>query len=131
MEKPHLQIALALVWREGEVLIARRRADAAHLPGKWEFPGGKCEADESPAAACIRETREEIGGEIEILGAREIIEWDYAPRLVTLHPFDCCIVSGAARALENAEIQWCVPSKLNSEDFPAANAKLIAQLNEK
>ena len=129
--KPHLQIALALIWREGEILLARRRADATHLPGKWEFPGGKIESAESPATACIREAREELGVEIEITGARESIEWDYPERKVTLHPFDCRIVSGAARALESAEIKWCAPDNLDAADFPDANAQLIAQLTEK
>ena len=126
--KPQLHIALALIWREGEVLVARRRADAEHLPGCWEFPGGKVELGETPAAACLREAREEIGMEIEITGARAIITWDYLERTVTLHPFDCRIVSGQARALESAEIAWRAPLELEASHFPAANAGLIARL---
>ena len=127
--KPHLQIALALIWREGEILLARRRADAAHLPGKWEFPGGKIELNETPEVACVREAREEIGVEVEITRARAVIEWDYPQRIVTLHPFDCRIASGAARALESAEVKWCAVYDLDAADFPAANAQLIAQIS--
>ena len=126
--KPQLHIALALIWREGELLVARRRADADHLPGCWEFPGGKVEPGETPAAACLREAREEIGATIEVTGARALIAWDYAERTVTLHPFDCRIVGGQVRALECAEIAWRAPAELDASQFPAANAGLIAQL---
>ena len=126
--KPQLSIAIALIWRAGELLIARRGADAAHLPDVWEFPGGKVEPSETPAAACVREAREEIGLEIEIIGARAIIEWDYPERRVILHPFDCRITQGEARALECAEIKWCAPQHLKAADFPAANAGLIESL---
>ena len=125
-----LKIALALIWREGELLIARRAADAAHLPNKWEFPGGKVEPGETPAAACLREAREEVGLEIEITGAREIIVWQYPERTVALHPFDCRVLQGQARALQCAEVKWCAPAALDAADFPDANAHLIESLRQ-
>ncbi len=126
--KPQLQIALALIWREGELLIARRALNAGHLPDKWEFPGGKVEANETLEQACVREAREEVGLEVEITGAREVIVWDYAQRAVILHPFDCRITQGEARALECAAVKWCAPADLDAADFPPANAALIATL---
>lgn len=126
--KPQLSIALALIWRGGEILIARRAPDAEHLPDIWEFPGGKIEANETPEAACLREAREEIGLEIEIVAARDVLVWDYPTRKVILHPFDCRVVSGEPHALECAEVKWCAPHDLNATDFPPANAKLIQTL---
>ena len=128
--KPKLSIALALIWRGGELLIAQRARDAAHLPGVWEFPGGKVEAGEAPVQACIREAREEVGLQIEAVGAREIIVWEYSQRTVILHPFDCRIIEGEARALGSAEVKWCAPADLDAEDFPAANAALIEMIGE-
>ena len=40
----------------------------------WEIPGGIVEAHESPAQACIREVREELGLEI---GLRRLLVVDY------------------------------------------------------
>ena len=52
--------AAALVDRKaGKVLLAQRPA-GKNLAGKWEYPGGKIEAGESPAQALIRELREEL-----------------------------------------------------------------------
>ena len=50
----------ALVNPSGEILLARRHADA-HQGGLWEFPGGKVEAGESLADALRRELLEEHG----------------------------------------------------------------------
>ena len=125
---PHLHIAIALIWRDGKVLCARRRADAEHLPNVWEFPGGKSEADETLDDCVRREVREEIGVEVRVIGARATITHDYEVRTVTLHPFDCAIVEGEPQALGNAELRWLAPGELNGEEFPAANAALIEEL---
>ena len=55
-------IVVAAVIERGDrrILIGqRRRGDSSPL--KWEFPGGKIEADEEPEAALARELREELG----------------------------------------------------------------------
>ena len=130
----NLQIAIALIWRETkaarEILVALRHEDAAHLPGMWEFPGGKCEKNETPRDCAIREAREEVGIEIEITGPRAIIEYQYFARRVTIYPFDAVISKGKPRAIECAEISWLPPRALNAERFPAANAQLIAALQK-
>lgn len=125
--KPHLQIALALIWREGEVLIARRDSNAEHLPGVWEFPGGKIEAGETPESAAIREAREETGLKIEIVAWREIIEWEYETRRVTLQPFDCRVIV-EVEAVEASRWRYVSPQQLNADDFPIANRQLICDL---
>jgi len=45
---------------EGRVLIAER-VGGGPFNGMWEFPGGKVEEGESPAAALERELSEELG----------------------------------------------------------------------
>ncbi len=123
--KPHLQIALALIWRGGEVLIAQRASNAEHLPDVWEFPGGKIEPGEAPAEAAVREAREETGLEIEVVAAREVIEWEYVERRVTLHAFDCQILGGDEKNRRFIAVQ-----DLKTEDFPAANRDLIRDLQK-
>lgn len=55
-----LRVSAALILRDGKVLICRRAATGT-FPLKWEFPGGKVEEGEDPAAALARELWEELG----------------------------------------------------------------------
>lgn len=68
-------VVAGVLERDGKVLICRRRADQPH-PLKWEFPGGKLEAGESPESALVRELREELGIEAEI--GRELMRYEFA-----------------------------------------------------
>ncbi len=57
--KQVLVVACALVNEQGKVLVTQRPAGKS-MAGKWEFPGGKIEAGETPENALIRELKEEL-----------------------------------------------------------------------
>jgi len=125
--KRHVEVAIALVWRSGRLLVTRRLA-GAHLAGLWEFPGGKLEHGESPESGAERELLEEVGVVARARAQRAAIEWEYADRRVTLHPVDCDWVDGDGSAREVAELRWLLPRELAELEFPAANAALVRGL---
>ncbi len=55
-------VALAVRDRDGRVLLGLNHED-----GRWLLPGGAVEPLEEPAAAAVREAREETGLEVEIV----------------------------------------------------------------
>jgi 8-oxo-dGTP diphosphatase len=61
-----LEVVAAVIEDDGAVLACRRRPGKA-AAGRWEFPGGKVEAGESPEQALTREIREELGIGIRIV----------------------------------------------------------------
>lgn len=126
--KPRLLIALALIVRGEEILITRRLSTADHLPDVWEFSGGKVEEGETPAVAAVREAREEVGLEVEVVRALESIEWEYPKRTVVLYPFEMRVVSGEIALNGVAEAKWVRRDELRAEDFPEANRGLISGL---
>lgn len=126
--KPHYHIAIIVLWRDGKILTTKRLSDAEHLANLWEFPGGKCAPDESPPNAARREALEELGVEVEITSAYPLLEFDYETRLVTLHPFDACLLSGEPQALQSAAMRWLLPAELRDEEFPPANGPLLEEL---
>jgi 8-oxo-dGTP diphosphatase len=51
---------------KNEVLLIKRRDKDVHKPGAWEIPGGRLEIGENPFDGLKRETKEEVGLDIEI-----------------------------------------------------------------
>jgi 8-oxo-dGTP diphosphatase len=64
---PPIDVVAAVIQDGEEFLVCRRRLGKA-AAGKWEFPGGKVEAGETPAEALVREIREELGVGIRVTG---------------------------------------------------------------
>lgn len=59
-----VQVAVALLLKDGCVLLGERRPDKIY-PLHWEFPGGKLEPDETALEALRRELHEELAVEID------------------------------------------------------------------
>ena len=120
-------VVAAIIRRSAEILITRR-FDHVHLPGLWEFPGGKVEPDESLQAALQREIREELGVEISVHEEYFSLQHEYPTKRVNLHFFNCTISAGEPQPLQVADLKWVTPSELASYPFPEADRELVARL---
>jgi 8-oxo-dGTP diphosphatase len=78
-----IDVAAALVFHKGKLLITQRRPDD-HLPNLWEFPGGKVEAGETFEECLVREIREELGIEISVGELVEDLTHAYPEKTVRL-----------------------------------------------
>jgi mutator protein MutT len=126
-ERARVEVALAIVFREGRLLVTKRRAET-HLGGSWELPGGKLRASETPEACAVREVREETRVVVVARVRRETIEWDYPERRVALHPVECDWLEGDGELVEVSDLAWVTRAELLARPFPPANARLIAEL---
>ena len=126
MSSPVL-VVCALIEHEGRVLLARRPAHK-HLGGKWEFPGGKVEPGETPAAALVRECDEELACVVEVGASLPGVTHAYPERIITLMPFICRLALGSPppSATEHSELAWVEPARLAAYDLPAADAPIVA-----
>jgi len=118
-----IEVAIAIVFRDGKILITRRKADTP-LGGYWEFPGGKCEVNESPEVCALRELREEVCIVARITQSLEIIEHHYPHARVRIHPFICQHEEGEAQLVDVVDARWIEPGSLLTYQFPEANAAL-------
>jgi len=119
---------VAAIIRDNQKILITQRFDNVHLPGLWEFPGGKVEPDESLTAALEREIREELGVTILVGDEFFSVVHDYTPKSVRLHFFNCSIIDGEPHPLEVADMRWVRPEELGQFEFPPADADLIAIL---
>lgn len=122
-----IPVAVAVVIENGKLLIAHRFPDP-HLPDLWEFPGGKIEPGEEPAACAIREVAEELGIEIEILGLLMRRPYDYADRRVDLWFFVARRTSGRPEPRGCQEWRWVDPDDLASYPLPDGDEPVLAAL---
>lgn len=122
-----IEVAIALVWREGRLLVTQR-PPGTHLGGYWEFPGGKLAHGEEPEACAEREVLEETGLCVRRYRRRASIEHVYPERSVRLIPVDCDWISGEPEPRHVAAWAWVRPEDLGGYVFPAANSELVREL---
>jgi 8-oxo-dGTP diphosphatase len=114
--------------RRGDRFLVRRRPEGTVYAGYWEFPGGKCEPGECPAAATARECLEETGLAVVVGPLRRITTYRYSHGLVELHFHDCATVNPTAEPAADSGFQWVLAEKLASLRFPEANEAILAEL---
>ncbi len=115
-----------IVDHAGRVLLARR-PPGKHLAGKWEFAGGKVESGEAPAAALIREIREELGCDIVVTAGLPEFDFDYGTVVIRMFPYVCHLESGSAgpRAHEHTALAWVTLSDLAGYDLAPADWPVV------
>ena len=128
MTPQSILVAAAVIERDGRYLITRRQP-GVHLAGHWEFPGGKCEPDETLHACLRRELREELNVDVTVGDVLLTTTHDYPERRVELH-FVRCRLEGEPAPQLGQEMRWTPREELNALEFPAADAELIRVLTE-
>ena len=124
---PHIEVAAGLVFRGGKLLITQRPAQS-HLGGRWEFPGGKRENDETFENCLHRELREELGIEVVLHELIESVTHEYAEKIVTLNFYRCSWKANEPQALGCPAFCWVTPAELSDHEFPEADVKLVELL---
>lgn len=121
-------VAAALILRGDQVLICQRKAGSP-MGLKWEFPGGKIEAGETPEQALRRELDEELGIQAEV-GTR-IAHVRHAYRSGGAVDLQFFAVHSFAGELTNnifEDVRWAALKDLPGYDFLAADRDLVRDL---
>lgn len=123
-----VKVAAAIMIYNHKVFATQR--GYGEFKGKWEFPGGKIEGQETPQAALEREIWEELDTKIEVGELFETVEYDYPKFHLSMQCFFAKIVSGNLVLKEHSAAKWLSKSQLNSVDWLKADRDLVLKLAE-
>ena len=116
-------VTAAVVEIDGRFLVTQRQ-QGVHLEGLWEFPGGKCDRDETLKDGLARELLEELDVPSRIGAELFTTTHAYPERTVELHFFRCELL-GEPRPQLGQEMRWVSREQLATLEFPPADAELI------
>lgn len=128
--KKKIQVVAAAIEKDGKFLCAQRPAGKS-LAGLWEFPGGKIEKDETAKNALLREIKEELNIDIEIIDFVNIAEYEYDFGIVEMQTYIANIISGNLELLEHDNLLWLPAEKLPELDWAPVDLPAVALISKK
>ena len=125
-----ITVVAALIKKDGKVLIAKRSTGDTSVLGKWEFPGGKVEINESEQSAIEREIKEEF--EMNVKAKSFIVNniCEYPNKIVDLRLYECSYIDGDFKLHDHSEYAWVDISELFEYDLAKADIPLAKYIKE-
>lgn len=128
-----LKVVAAIIMGDGKVFATQR--GYGEFKDGWEFPGGKVEEGENSRDAVVREIKEELDTEVNVLELFDVVEYDYPNFHLSMECFICTVKSGNLLLKEHEDARWLSKDELYSVDWLEADRmvirKLEKQMNEK
>ena len=121
---PRHELAVAVVFRNGRCLIAKRPPEGL-LGGLWEFPSGAVETGEDHPTALRRIMADAFGLAVEPGGLAAVVNHAYSHFKVTLNVYRCADRGGQPTPARHTETKWVRPADFSRYAFPGANRKFL------
>ena len=122
------RVVAAIIIKNERVFATQR--GYGDFKGGWEFPGGKIDAGETPEEALIREIKEELDTEVEVIELLDTVEYDYPNFHLSMDCFICSIKSGDLVLKEHEAAQWLTRETLDGVNWLPADLGLIDKIRE-
>lgn len=119
----HIHVVAAVIHDDKDRIFVTQRG-YGDMKGKWEFPGGKIETDETREEALKREIREELAAEITIERYLEKVEWNYPKFRLTMYCYLCKLDSGYTLK-EHSAAKWLKRNERLTVDWLPADRALF------
>lgn len=112
---------------KNRVFIARR-LPGGDLGGKWEFPGGKVEENESPEEALKREFDEEFGIAVRVGSFLAETSFVHHGKEFSLRAYRIYFENENFILREHSEWRWAPLAEIDKLDFAESDLKLLPLL---
>ncbi|MES3037715.1 MAG: NUDIX hydrolase [Bdellovibrionota bacterium] len=102
-ESTKVIVSGVVIKKDGRYLLVQEKQPKVY--GKWNFPAGWIDKNETPEQAALREAKEETGLEVELVNKLGVFEGTSGP---TRHTFEAKIIGGELKVQpeELLDIQW-------------------------
>lgn len=121
------EVSAAIIIEDGKVLLARR-AKGEKLAGYWEFPGGKREEGETIDECLVREIREELSLDIEVVGEFDTSDYKYPGGRIRLIGLLAEIRNGVVSKTVHDLVEWIDISSVLDYQLAPADIPLAERL---
>ena len=125
-----ITVVAALIKKDNKILIAKRATGDSNVYGKWEFPGGKVEVNESEEKAIEREIKEEFDMDIKAINFITNNICEYPTRTIDLRLYECKYLGGEFKLHDHLEYAWIDMSDLLNYDLAPADIPLAQYILE-
>jgi len=124
-----ITVVAALIEKDDKIFIAKRATGKSAF-GKWEFPGGKVESNETEENAIEREIKEEF--DVIIKAQKFIINniCQTPERVIDLRLYECKYLTGEFQLHDHFEYEWVEIDKLLEYDLADADIPLAKYVKE-
>ena len=120
---------VAAIIIENDKVFATQRGYGEFKDG-CEFPGGKIEPGETPEEAIVREIKEELDTEVEVIELLDTVEYDYPNFHLSMGCFICKIKSGDLVLKEHEAAKWLTKDTLGSVEWLPADMGLVREIEK-
>lgn len=127
--KKQIEVAAGIIYIDGKFLLSKRKAEQ-HQGGKWEFPGGKLDLDETPEHALCRELKEELNIDVVTQSHFMSLDFEYPEKRVSLHFQLVTEFTGKEQGVEGQQIDWFSKNELEDLTFPDASLAVLKKIQE-
>ena len=118
-------VVAAIIKKDNLYLVTQRNRDK-HMGLKWEFPGGKVEANETLQEALTREIYEELNIDINIYEKLAEERYKDSEINIVLHYFLCSIKDGIINLNEHEAMEWVDKTDLDKYDFVEGDGNITS-----
>lgn len=125
-----IKVVAALIEKDGKYLIARRSTGDENVLGRWEFPGGKVQEDETEEHAIEREIKEEFEMDIEAIRFLTNNVCEYPKKIIDLRLYECKYQSGEFHLHDHSEYQFVAKEEIINYDLCPADIPLAKYVKE-
>ena len=123
-----IRVAAAIIRKDNTIFATQR--GYGDFKDKWEFPGGKIEAGESPEEALEREIREELEADIGIDEYLMTVEYDYPEFHLSMDCSLCHMESEGLTLTEHEAARWLTREELDEVDWLPADVTIIEKIRK-